>query len=53
MTVFLKVVLKTAHDKWKKDPPRRGIEPRSPAYCYAFMTGGDTNHYTNEDIYKK
>ena len=33
---------------FSKRPPRRGIEPRSPAFG-SYMTGGDTDHYTIEE----
>ena len=33
----------------EKKSPRRGIEPRSPAFWLS-MTGGDTDHYTIEDV---
>ena len=33
----------------KRKSPRRGIEPRSPAF-WLLMTGGDTDHYTIEDM---
>ena len=35
---------------FSKRPPRRGIEPRSPAFCN-HVTGGDTDHYTIEEYW--
>ena len=37
-------------ERRKKFAPRPGIEPGSSAF--SGLTGGDTDHYTNEDLFK-